>query len=209
MMTFYMTPGSCTTGIHILLEEVDVLFQVELVNLMKGDHENSDFLALNPKGTIPVLITDDGDALTDFTAIAWWIAKKFPKADLLPEDREAEIKVLDVMSYAIATIHMQGFARLFTTDKFTPSIDDYEWVKQQGRGIVNKAFKVLNSMFSESGYVLERFSIADAVVFYVEFWAMKTNILLPENCMTHYQLMLQRPAVQRVLIEEGYGKDLA
>ncbi len=209
MMTFYMTPGSCTTGIHILLEEVDVLFQVELVNLMKGDHENSDFLALNPKGTIPVLTTDDGDAFTDFTAIAWWLARKFPKADLLPEDREAEIKVLDVMSYTIATIHMQGFARLFTTDKFTPGIDDYEWVKQQGRDIVNKAFKVLNSMFSESGYVLERFSIADAAVFYVEFWAMKTNILLPENCMKHYQLMLQRPAVQRVMIEEGYGKDLA
>ena len=48
------------------------------------------------------------------------------------------------------------------------------------------------------------FSIADAALFYVEFWADKLAIDLPENCRAHYQRMRARPVVQRVLREEGY-----
>ncbi len=48
------------------------------------------------------------------------------------------------------------------------------------------------------------FSIADAALFYVEFWADKSNIALPDNCLAHYRLMCSRPAVKRVLMEEGY-----
>jgi len=51
------------------------------------------------------------------------------------------------------------------------------------------------------------FSIADAALFYVEFWADKIGIALPEHCLNHYQLMLTRPAVRRVLMEEGYRLD--
>ena len=48
------------------------------------------------------------------------------------------------------------------------------------------------------------FSIADAALFYVEFWADKTGMELPPNCLAHYQRMRARPAVHRVLREEGY-----
>jgi glutathione S-transferase len=48
------------------------------------------------------------------------------------------------------------------------------------------------------------FTIADAALFYVEFWAGKTGISMPDNCLKHYRLMLTRPVVRRVLIEEGY-----
>ena len=59
MLKFFMTPGSCTTGIHILLEELDLLFEVHLVNLLAGDTTTDEFRALNPKSTIPLLVTDD------------------------------------------------------------------------------------------------------------------------------------------------------
>jgi glutathione S-transferase len=83
-MKFYMTPGSCSTGIHILLEELGLLFEVHPVNLLAGDQNKPDYLAINPKATIPTLVRDDGSALTDFQAIAWWLARQFPKAGLLP-----------------------------------------------------------------------------------------------------------------------------
>lgn len=41
-MKFYMTPGSCTTGIHILLEEIGLVFEAYLVNLMAGDQYKDD-----------------------------------------------------------------------------------------------------------------------------------------------------------------------
>lgn len=203
-----MTPGSCSMGIHILLEEVDTVFEVDIVNLLQGDQYSEAFLKINPKASIPVLLTADGEALTDFVSIAWWLAVNYPKAQLLPGDSSAEVKVLDVMNYVVGTIHMQGFARIFTTDKFARNESDFDWVKQQGREIVNKGLAVVNNMLSEKGYVLNQFSIADAALFYVEFWAIKTDITLPPACLKHYQMMLNRMSVRQVMYEEGYAADL-
>jgi glutathione S-transferase len=79
-----MTPGSCTTGIHILLEELDLAFEAYIVNLPAGDHTRPEYRAINPKSSIPTLVRDDGSALTEFQAIAWWLARSYPRAKLLP-----------------------------------------------------------------------------------------------------------------------------
>ena len=204
-MKFYMTPGSCTTGIHILLEEIGLVFEAYLVNLMAGDQQKEDYLALNPKGTIPTLVRKDGTALTEFQSIAWWLAKTYPKRKLLPETLEEEVRVLEMMNYAVNTIHGQGFTRIFTTEKYTPNPADYEAVKAQGLEIVNKAFAIVNDLLAGHDFVASHFTIADAALFYVEFWANRIEITLPELCQSHYQRMLKRPAVKQVLMEEGYS----
>jgi len=199
-----MTPGSCTTGIHILLEELELVFEVYIVNLLEGEQNKSDYLAFNSKGTIPTLLREDGSALTDFQTIAWWLATHYPKAKLLPEDTDTMLKIMDMMNYVISVMHMQGFARIFTTDKFTPHEADYEWVRQQGREIIEKGFLYINSVLTNENYVTENLSIADCALFYVEFWADKTDISLPAACQRHYEQMLRRPKVRQVLMEEGY-----
>lgn len=207
MMKFFMTPGSCTTGIHILLEELDLLFEVHLVNLLAGDHQRDEFRALNPKSSIPLLVTETGRAISEFQAIAWWLARSYPKAGLLPPSTEEEVRVLEVMDYAIATLHMQGFARIFTTDKFTPNPAEHEAVQQQGKAIIAEGFEVMEEYLTQGEYILGTFSIADAALFYPEFWAVHSNLPLPPRCAAHYQQMLTRPAVRRVLVEEGYNPD--
>ena len=204
MMKFYMTPGSCTTGIHILLEELELLFEVQLVNLLAGDHETPEYKALNPKSSIPMLIREDGGVLTEFQAIAWWLARTYPKAGLLGDGLDDEVRILEVMDYVVGTLHMQGFARIFTTDKFSPNPAEQAAVKQQGRQIIDKGFAVIDQMLAASDYVVATFSIADAALFYTEFWADHTGIDLPAHCAAHYRRMLNRPAVRQVLMEEGY-----
>ncbi|MEN9847937.1 MAG: hypothetical protein RL368_677 [Pseudomonadota bacterium] len=203
-MKLYMTPGSCSTGIHILLEEIGLVFEAYLVNLLAGDHLKANFVALNPKSTIPVLVRDDDTALTEFPAIAYWLAKTYPKAKLLPTDLENETRALELMHYVVGTIHGQGFTRIFTTDRFTHKIAEQEVVKAQGYEIVNDCFAIMNKQLAGKTYLLDTFSIADAALFYVEFWATRSGVDLPENCRAHYQLMLTRPAVSQVLREEGY-----
>lgn len=66
MLKFFMTPGSCTTGIHILLEELDLLFEVNPVNLLEEDHTSEKFSYSQSKTTIPLLVTDDGRAIGEF-----------------------------------------------------------------------------------------------------------------------------------------------
>lgn len=206
-MKFYLTPGSCSTGIHILLEELDLVFEAHLVNLMAGDQHQADYLAINPKASIPTLVRNDGTALTEFQAIAYWLARSYPKAKLLPGDADGDAKAIELMDYAVGTLHGQGFARIFTMEKFTPNPADHDAVKAQGLDIVNKGFAILNQLLPAEGYALGTFSIADAALFYVEFWADKTGVTLPENCLKHYRLMLSRPVVKRVLMEEGYRVD--
>lgn len=204
MLKFYMTPGSCSTGIHILLEECEAIFEVAIVNLLAGDQNQLQYLAINPKSTIPTLQLEDGSALTDFQSIAWWLAHQYPRAGLITDDLQQQLKIIEAMNYAVATLHMQGFARVFTTEKFTPNETDHAWVKQQGHEIIKQGFGVIDGMIVEQSYITGQFSIADAALFYIEFWADKLKIELPENCRRHYQQMLQRPAVRQVLAEEGY-----
>lgn len=203
-MKLYMTPGSCSTGIHILLEEIDIPFEAYLVNLMAGDHNKPDYVAINPKSSIPTLVRDDGSVLTEFQAIAYWLARSNPKARLWPDDLENEVRVIETMDYVVGTIHGQGYTRIFTADNFTPNAADYDAIKLRGHEIVAKCFAVMNEALAGKEYVAGNFSIADAALFYVEFWADKIKIELPANCLAHYQRMLTRPAVQRVLREEGY-----
>lgn len=203
-MQFHMTPGSCTTGIHILLEELELVFEVYLVNLMAGDHDKPAYRALNPKGTIPTLVRDDGSVLTEFQAIAWWLARQWPKKGLLPVDAEGEARVLEIMDYAVGTLHGQGFARIFTTGKFSPDPTTHEAIKARGREIIDQGFAIMDTVLAGREYAVGRFSIADAALFYVEFWADRSGIPLPPACEAHYRRMLTRRAVRQVLAEEGY-----
>ncbi len=207
MMKLYLTPGSCSTGIHILLEELDLVFEAHIVNLLAGTQHTPEYLSINPKATIPTLVRNDGTALTEFQAIAYWLARSFHKPKLLPGDPEGDARVIELMDYVVGTLHGQGFARIFTTDKFAPSPADYEAVKAQGMEMVKRGFAIINDSLSPQGYAIGAFSIADAALFYVEFWADKIGIALPEQCLNHYRLMLTRPVVRRVLMEEGYRLD--
>ncbi len=202
---FYMTPGSCSTGIHILLEECSVVFEAHIVDLFHGANFKADYLAINPKGTVPALALDDGTVMTEFSAIAWWLARTYPRRKLLPEVLADEVRVLEWMSYACNTIHGQGFTRIFTTERYSANSSEHESIKAQGRQIVDKGFLLFDRALAGRDYLADQFSIADAALFYVEFWAEHIGIPLPAHCAAHFRRMLTRPAVRQVLAEEGYG----
>lgn len=206
-MKFYFTPGSCSTGIHILLEELELIFEAHLVNLLAGTQNTADYLAINPKATIPTLVRNDCTALTEFQAIAYWLARSYPKAKLLPGDPDGDARVIELMDYVVGTLHGQGFTRIFTSDRYTMNEAEVETVKAQGMEIVKRGFAIINNELPSQGYFMGAFTIADAALFYVEFWADKIGIALPENCLNHYRLMLTRPVVRQVLMEEGYRPD--
>lgn len=211
-LQFHMTPGSCTTGIHILLEELELPFQVNIVNLQAGDHRQPAYLAINPKGTIPTLVLDDGSALTSFQSIAYWLARRHPRKRLLSDDPLVAARTLELMDYAVDTVHGQGFTRIFTTERYMPeglsASDTAQWttaITAEGRRIVREAFAVIEAGLPETGYAMGAdFTIADAALFYVFFWASKTNIEMPPRCQALFERLRERPVVHQVLREEGY-----
>ncbi len=202
-MKLYYAPGACSIGIHVLLEEIGKPYEAERVNLQQGEQYKPPFTTVNPKSKVPTLVKDDGSVLTEFPAIAYWLAKTNPFADLLPDDIDQQARALELTDYAVATIHMQGFGRQFRASNFTPSAADEESVKARGRELAEKGFAVLDKALEAKDYAVGKFSIADAAIFYTEFWSRRVGITLPANCAAHLERMLARPSVQRTLQQEG------
>jgi glutathione S-transferase len=207
-MKFYMTPGSCSTGIHVLLEELGLFFEAHVVDLTANAHLKPEFLAINPRGTIPTLVLDDGSALVDFESIAFFLGAQHAKRGLLPAEGAERVRAREIMHHAIGVMHGEGYTRIFVSNRYAADPAERAAVEREGRGVVERGFVRLNQMLGHDGYVLGRFTIADAAPFYVEFWADRIGLPMPEHCQAHYERMLQRVAVRQVLGEEGYASTL-
>jgi glutathione S-transferase len=203
-MKLYYAPGACSLGIHVLLEEIGKPYEAAPINLREGVQYKPDFVAINPKSKVPTLEREDGSVLTEFPAIAYWLAATNPSAGLLPSDADGQARALEAMDYVVATMHMQGFGRLFRPSGFAPNAADEDTVKARGKEILEKAFALIDAKLADKDYLMGAFSVADAALFYVEYWAIgRLGMTLPSNCAAHYQRMLARPAVQRAMQQEG------
>jgi len=204
-MKLYYSPGACSLGIHVILQEIGKPFEAVPTLLKEGAQNKPEFQALNPKGKVPTLQRDDGSVLTEWPAIAFWLAASNPDSKLWPEGIEAQARAYEVMDYVCGTIHPQGFTRLFNQARFAPSEADHPKVIEQGRGIAEKGFAVLDKRWAGQDWVLPSgYSVADAAVFFVSYWAVKRmNMTLPPRIAAHFERMMARPAVQRALAAEG------
>jgi glutathione S-transferase len=203
-MKLYYMPGVCSIGIHVLLEEIGKPYDLEQVNLRDGAQYKPEFTSVSAKSKVPALQRDDGSILTEFPVIASYLAKTNPQAKLIPSDLESEIRGAEAMEYAVATMHGQGFARIFRPGNFGPA-DQEEQVKARGKEMVEKGFQILDKALAGKNYVAgNELSIGDTALFYVEFWAAaRLGMQLPPNVAAHYTRMKARPAVQRVMQQEG------
>jgi glutathione S-transferase len=203
-MKLMYSPGACSVGIHVLLEEIGKPYEVQLVNLREGAQFKPEFTTVNPKSKVPTLVRDDGSVLTEYPAIAYWLARTNPDKKLLPDDVEAQTRALEALDYCVSTIHMQGFSRLFRASNYTPNPADEDKVKERGKEMAEKGFAVMDKTLAGKDYLAGSFSIADSALFYTEFWgAKRMNMKLPPNCEAHFNRMMARPAVQKVIQQEG------
>jgi glutathione S-transferase len=203
-MKLFYAPGACSIGIHVLLEEIGKPYDAELVNLREGAQFKPEFTSVNPKSKVPTLQRDDGTVLTEYPAIAVWLASAFPEAKLLPQDADRLAKALEYTDFAVATLHMQGFSRMFRPSNYAPSESDHEAVKAKGEEIFAKGLGIFDKALEGKDWLLGEFSFADSALFYVSFWwAGRLGKPLPKNVAAHYARMNARPSVQRVLKAEG------
>ncbi len=204
-MKLYYAPGVCSIGIHVLLEEIGKPYELEAINLREGAQFRPEYTKVNPKSKVPALLRDDGSLQTEYPAIAYWLARTNPFSNLLPDNIDLQARALEIMDYCVATVHMQGFTRMFRPGNFSPDPAQEDAVKTRGKEIVLKGFDTLNAALEGKDYAVGPFSIADSALFYVEFWAGRVGIPLPANCAAHYERMKARPSVQRTMQQEGVG----
>jgi glutathione S-transferase len=206
-MKLFWGPHTCAIGSQILLEESGLTYETEKLDVAGGETQQEPFKDVTPTGKVPTLLRDDGSVLTEFGAIANWIARSAPDKHLLPQGANGEARAVEVMDYVVGTIHGQGFGRIFKPEKFEPPDTLHKAtglgtsaVKEQGKGIAAAGFRLLDQDLSRNQFIAgDSFSVADAALFYVERWAPQVKIDLPPNISAHLARLKERPSVQKVM----------
>lgn len=190
MLTLYFAPGASSMAVHIALHEIGVPFDGRPMSFKNNDLRAPDYLALNPEGKVPTLVVGERP-LTEVAAILYYLAKRFPEAELLPrDDIEAEAQALSWMSFIASTLHP---------------------ARRQGLDYAKEVYGIADRRLG-NGWALGRYSIADIHLFRL-YWRLANSLKpAPEdfpNLTAHYARMMTRSAVQRTIeIESAIGYEL-
>jgi glutathione S-transferase len=200
MMKLYWGPFTCAIEIAALLDEANIPFEAVKLDTASGEHRKEPYTTMNPKGKIPALVRDDGSVITEYPAIAHWIAHNNPEAHLWPTESEDALHASQMMDYAIDTLHGQGFRRIFFPHEFCKDDAHKAAVRDDGKAIATKAFGLLSDQLGDRPYCGgETFSIADATIFYTTRWAKLTKVALPVNIAALAEKVGARPAFSKAV----------
>lgn len=189
MLKLYFSPLTSSLATHIALLECGADFELDPRLMAKEATRTPEYLAINPAGKVPALMTDSGRVLTEVAATLYYVARKYPDAGLWPEgDLEAEADVISWLSFAASTMHA---ARLGGPEQ------------------IAEAFALTNTKLGDRDWAIGRYSIADIHVFRV-YWRFRPTIDAAPGTYpaleAHHDRMLARPAVQKAMeIDKTYN----
>lgn len=200
-MKLFHAPNSCSTGIRVLLEEIGAPHELAVIDLRAGGQRAPDYLAVNPKGKVPALLRDDGSVLTEFPAIALWLARSFPGAGLWPTDREGEVRTLELLDFLVSTVHMRGFTLALVPAKFVAEPAAQEAVRSHGRAVAAAGLAQVAERLGDRPFLNgDRPGVTDAALFYLLRWAPAVDVAVPDALRAQDDRMMARAAVRRALV---------
>ena len=200
MLTLYLSPGYSSMAPHIALHEIGVDFETRWISFAKREQYTPEYLALNPEGKVPTLVVD-GRRLTEVAAILYYLAKRFPVADLFPvDDLEAQAHVISWMSFIASTIHPARRIGGARAGRYV-----FEGSVERSKEV----FEIAEKRLGSQNWVVNRYSIADIHLFRLYWRFVGSTRHAPgtfPGLSAHYDRMMARPAVRRVLeIESAVG----
>ncbi len=203
-LTFYFAPGACSLASHIALEEAGAQFEPKPISLRKGQQMTPEYLALNPKGKVPMLVVD-GLPLTENPAIITYLASLYPDAKLLPAGNSAQaLQGLSLISFCAAGIH-PVLSRFFGPQRFCDLPDATPNVIALATAANAKNFAIIDKMLEGKEYMLGSFSAVDGYL--LVFWRWCQHLKIDTTAFKYYAALAERvsarPAVQRALAREA------
>ena len=198
-MKLYYSPGACSLADHIALREAGLTFEHESVDLKgKTTASGADFMLINPKGYVPVLVLDDGETVTENIAVLDWIAGRSPSLGLAgPLGRT---RLLEALAYISTEVH-KSFKPLFTGGS-----DDE---KAKARMMIARRLQLLADRMHDDYLFGSQPTVADFYLFVMLLWTAKLGIGISQALSGLRDRMLARPAVQAAMKLEGLANPLS
>lgn len=205
MLKLFYAPGTCALAVLIALEDAGAPYEAVRLNFREAEQTKPAYLAINPKGRVPALVTEKG-VLTENLAILAYIAQAFPQAGLAPlDDPFAFAQVQAFNSYLSSTVHVNHAHRL----RGTRWADDPVAIADMKRKVpetVGASFALIEKEMFKGPWVMgETYTICDPYLYTLARW-MEGDSVDPAQTpaiLEHRQRMEQRPAVQKALAAQS------
>jgi glutathione S-transferase len=204
MLKLYYSPGSCALASHIALEEAGAAYTAERIDFKNNQQNSPEYLAINPKGRVPAMVTDGG-ILTETPALLAFIAQSFPQAKLAPlDDPFAFAKVQAFNSYLCSSVHVAhahgGRGYRWATEKTS-----FADMKRKVPETMGTSFALIERDMLRGPWVMgESFTICDPYLFTIAQWLERDGVDLATlpKVLDHRKRMSERPAVRKAVAEE-------
>jgi len=205
MLKFYYAPNTCSLAAQIALEEAGVEYDSVRVDFGAAEQRLPGYLAVNPKGLVPALITDRG-ILTEVPAILAFIAQSFPAAGLAPlDDPFAFAQAQAFNSYLCSTVHV-AHAHRMRGSRWVDDAAAIEAMQRKAPQSISDAFPLIEDGMLEGPWVMgERYTICDPYIFTLAQWLEGDGVDLTRlpRVLDHRARMAELPAVQRAIATEN------
>tara|TARA_A100001015_G_scaffold305092_1_gene397280 strand:- start:415 stop:1068 length:654 start_codon:yes stop_codon:yes gene_type:complete len=179
--------------VSILLEELELKYNLHKIDLSKNVQKEKWFLSLNPNGRIPVLKHYD-EVIFDSGAILYFLANKYKK--FIPSNEKKKIQVMQWLMFQMSGVGpMQGQANVFyryLDEKIPIAISRYQ-------NECRRLYEVLDKQLNNRTWICDEYSIADIANWAwvrIYFWA-GINIEGLDNLTRWMQAMENRPACKK------------
>jgi glutathione S-transferase len=198
MIRLFVMPGACSLAAHILIRELGLAYELAILKRGASPELWAELERLNEMGAVPVLITQEGYALTEGVAILHYLLDQKPST-FFPKAGEARYRAFEWLNFIASTLH-KGFSPLF--------YEKDAKLRAAALESLHEVIAVAEKRFARSGgpYALGKdFSAVDAYLYVVLGWSRSQKVdLSPYPALSEFLLtMASRPAVQAARRAEG------
>ncbi|MBT9582507.1 glutathione S-transferase family protein [bacterium] len=207
MKLYSLPPSPNSFKIAALAHHLGLPLEVVPVDMLNGQHQSPEYLALNPNGLMPTL--QDGDfTLWESNAILIYLAQKKPESGLYPQDPKGQALVhqwLDWYHCHWGTAFRPYLVERLFKPQFRGQPGD-EQVVAQAEEPFRKVAAVLNSHLSQRPYLLgEALTVADFAVASVMVFANAVQVPLADypHIRAYADRVLKLPAFAQAIPPMG------
>ena len=200
MLTLYFSPGACSQATHITLEEAGADYRAVRLNFAAGEQRSPEYLAVNPKGRVPALVTPQG-ILTETPALLLYVAQTHPAAGLAPlDDPFALAQLQSFNAFLCATVHV-AHAHRPRAARWADDAGAQAAMQAKVPQNMRDAFALIERDYLKGPWVMgERFSVADPYLYTMAGWLAGDGVDIAQfpRVQAHFRAMAERPSVRKV-----------
>lgn len=202
-ITLYYSPNTCALAPYVTLTEAGANFEARPLNFRQRQNYSPEYLKINPKHKVPALVVD-GKVLTENVAIHQWVHRTFPAANILPADPWQQLQAISLHAWCASGIHPY-LSRINNPAKVCDTADSSASVVKFATEALFETFAIADEMLAGRDYFFDHFTAPDAHFFWCcrRATQLQVSIAAFANVTAHFQRMLERPSVKKLLAFES------